>query len=267
MMTRRIHYSTALAQGQGILPECFTLFDAWEPGMSVKTLFEAARTQNLLSTSSDRRLRNLVVEAFGSRFLNAPHDEAAPSLKRVFHSRASARLKMEVVFLYVVRQHGIFYDFLTQCYWPAVRAARPQLNPAEVAPMIDLGLVEGKLKRDWSAATRKRVATYLFGTALDFELLRQPKRGVKKVSAWSPQEGTLLYLAYDLHFLGLSDDEVIAADEWAAFGLERSDVIQYLQRLEAKGHLHIQDTGRLCRIEWHYPTRDTLIDALLRRKN
>lgn len=264
-MTRRKHYSTALTQAQGIIDETLRLFEIWEPGNSIQQLFEIARAQGALGVDSERRLRNIVVEGFGSRFLREPHLDATASLKRLFLGSKSPRLVGEVILLYALRQHGIFFDFLAQIYWPAIRASGTSIETSEVGTLIDRGRVEGKLENDWSPSVRKRVSSYVLGVAKDFHLVVQPARGSWRLESWHPQEDTLLYLAYDLHFLGLSDDQVILADEWRAFGLERPDVILFLNRFQTNGHLLVQDSGVLCRIDWTYPNRESLIDVLLRQ--
>lgn len=264
-MTRRKHYSTALAQAQGIVEESLRLFEIWEPDINAAQLLELARCQGTLGVESERRLRNIVMEGFGSRFLRKPHLEAAPSLKRLLLASHSPRLVREIILLYALRQHGIFFDFMVCCYWTAIKAPGSSINISEITALIDRGRIEGKLQNDWSESVRRRVSSYVLGIAKDFELVAQPSRGSWRLQSWYPQENTLLYLAYDLHFLGLSDDQVIDADEWRAFGLERPDVVMYLQRFQTNGHLLVQDSGILCRIDWKYTNRNTLIDVLLRQ--
>ena len=228
MERRRSHFSTSLAQAQGIIPECVHLFEYWEEGMPVKELFELVRSQGVLDSDSDRRTRNIVV-------------------------------------LYALRQHGIFFDFMVEVYWPAIRAGRLTLDKSEILDLIDRGRIEQKLPNDWTESVRKRVGSYVLGIAHDFELLGDSSRGSRPIDHWVPSDGLILDLVYDLHFLGLADDEVIAADEWQCLGLEREDVIAYLNRLDQRGHLTIQDSGILCRIDWKYRERSELNDALLRR--
>jgi len=136
-----------------------------------------------------------------------------------------------------------------------------------VQGLIDRGRATGNLEKPWSESTQKRVTSYVMGTAADFDLLTPSKAGKRSVNSWRPTEQTILYLAYDLHFLGLSDGEVVAADEWQIFGFARADVIAHLSRLEDKGHLTVQDSKRVCRIEWKYKDRNKLNHAILGRKN
>jgi len=90
----------------------------------------------------------------------------------------------------------------------------------------------------------------------------EPARGERPILRWRPFDKTLLYLAYDLHFLGFSDDEIVDSEHWSLVGLNRQDVTDCLRRLQIDDHLIVQDTGHLCRIQWKYPNRKNLIDVL-----
>jgi hypothetical protein len=262
-MSRREHYSTALAQSQGIVSECLSLFEIWDSSMSLAQLFEVVRSTNVLNMDSERRLRNIVIEGFGSRFLREPYLEAAPSLKEILTHGKDLSLLKQIVFLYAIRQHGIFFDFLTDEYWPAVRAGGSSIRTSDIQLLIDRGLVSGRLEKNWSESVRKRVSSYVLGIATDFDLLAASRTGDRPILSWSPHDSLILYLTYDLHFMGASDDEVANSPEWQAIGLQREDVTLYLNRLQNQGHLIAQDTGHLCRIDWKYTSREELAHVII----
>jgi len=162
-MMRRAHYSTALAHAQGVFSECLTLFEVWEDGMSPADLFERVRRMNALNISSERRVRNVVLEGFTSRYLRKPHDEAAPALKTLFSQGKDIPFLEQINLIYLARQHGIVFDFIAEVYWPAVRAARKGIDTADVGRLIDRGLIEGRLKKRWSSSVRERVIGYVLG--------------------------------------------------------------------------------------------------------
>lgn len=262
-MSRREHYSTALGQSQGITAECLSLFELWQEGMSAQQLFDIVQSSNALGMDSERRLRNVVLEGYGSRFLRQPYLQAAPSLKFIFSHNRDHTLLNQLIFLYALRQHGIFFDFLSDEYWPAVRANRKMIRKSDIELLIDSGIVSGRLKKHWSESVKKRVSSYVLGIASDFGFLGKPRTGERPILLWSPHEHLILYLAYDLHFLRASDDEVVNAPEWKALGLLREDVTLYLHRLQSQSHLIAQDTGHLCRIDWKYQTREELSHVLI----
>jgi hypothetical protein len=262
-MIHRSYYSTALAQSQGIVPECLTLFELWEPGMSAAQLFEATWTANALNLDSERRLRNVVLEGFGSRFLRETFIESVPYIKELVLKSSDMTFVNQLILLYALRQHGIFFDFLTEEYWPAIRNGGVTLDTSDPQLLIDRALVTGKLQKSWSDATRERVGGYVLGIAADFDLLGPNKKGRRDILPWTLNETMVLYLAYDLHFLGASDDEVVTSADWAPLGLLREDVSLYLNRLQTRDHLITQDTGHLCRIDWKYTSREELNHVIL----
>jgi len=262
-MSRREHYSTALAQAQGITSECLALFELWQKDMTAHQLFEFVQASNALGLDSERRLRNIVIEGFGSRFLREPYTQAAPSLKFILGHSPDHNLLKQLILLYALRQHGIFLDFLTEEYWPAVRANRKTVRRSDISLLIDSGTVSGRLKKNWSESVKARVSGYVLGIAEDFDFVGKHRSGERPILLWSPHDRLILYLAYDLHFLGASDDEVADAAEWQALGLLREDVTLYLHRLQSQSHLIAQDTGHLCRIDWKYKTREELSHVLI----
>lgn len=263
-MIRRTHYSTALAQSQGVFNETITLFELWKDGMGANDLFERARAQNILGAASERRLRNIVIEGFASRYLREPIVEAAPTLKALFCSSANTQLLQQLNLLYTARQHGILFDFIQHEYWSKVAVGAATVSPKDIAVLIDKGMLTGKLEKNWSSSTRERVCGYVLGAAHDLGLLGPSKAGQRSIAHWRPLDELLVYLAYDLHFYGFSDDEVVASEEWQLLGLSRNDVSDSFSRLQSAGHWISQDTGHLIRIEWTYKNRKELIDALNR---
>lgn len=261
-MIRRAHYSTALAQAQGIFSETLTLFDLWEEGMAANDLFEKARAQNVLGSASERRLRNIVIEGFASRYLRQPVQEAAPTLKALFCASAHTPFLQQLNLLYTARQHGILFDFIKDEYWAKVAVGAPSVLAKDVGVMIDKGLLTGKLEKNWSPSVRERVSGYVLGTAADLGLLGASRAGRRPIEYWRPLDELQVYLAYDLHFYGFSDDEIVASEEWQLLGLSRNDVSESISRLQQGGHWIAQDTGHLIRIEWNYKTRKELINAL-----
>ena len=262
-MSRREHYSTALALSQGITSECLSLFEIWQEGMNTTQLFKVVQSTNALGLDSESRLSHVVKEGFGSRFLREPYIQAAPSLKTILTQGQDLRLLNQIILLYALRQHGIFFDFLIDEYWPAVRAGRQSIRKSDILLLIDRGLVSGRLNKPWSKSMRTRVSSYVLGIAEDFDFVGKSRSGERPIISWSPHDFLVLYLAYDLHFMGASDDEVASSPEWQALGLQREDVTLYLNRLQNQGHLIAQDTGHLCRIDWKYQTREELSYVLV----
>ena len=92
----------------------------------------------------------------------------------------------------------------------------------------------------WSAGSARSVGSYLFRI--------------------SPI--TAAYLAYDLHFEGVSDGSLAAHADWQLFGMTREDVIDELKKLSLRGLFIIQAAGEVVRISWKQPTMEAACNVI-----
>lgn len=74
----------------------------------------------------------------------------------------------------------------------------------------------------------------------------------------------MVFLAYELHISGESEEQIPKHRDWRLFGLMPADVIGLLEISAAQGHLFLQQSGAILRIEWHYPDMEGVIDAITR---
>jgi hypothetical protein len=70
------------------------------------------------------------------------------------------------------------------------------------------------------------------------------------------------YLAHELHFRGISDNALLAHEDWQLFGLAREDVLNEVKRLSLMGLLIVQAAGDVIRISWKQPNMETLCDVI-----
>jgi hypothetical protein len=73
---------------------------------------------------------------------------------------------------------------------------------------------------------------------------------------------TANYLAHELHFRGLSDDDVIEAEDWKLFGYSRLDTIKHLERLSFQGYFILQNSGEIIKINWSYKNMEEFTHAI-----
>ena len=75
---------------------------------------------------------------------------------------------------------------------------------------------------------------------------------------------TAVFLAYELHFGRAEDDAIVRHRDWGLFGLSPADVISSLDKAATQGHLFVQHSGSVLRVEWKYQTMEEMLDALAR---
>lgn len=253
-------YTAQLQAGLGLIEETLLLLDLWHPSMDSAALARAALDSGRFASRSARRLRNLVSEGFGPRYLV---DKGAPArLLKVLHPHLTRREFEQLLFLYTCRAHAILADFVREVYWPAYAAGRSTLDNQEAQLFVIRANQNGKTTTPWSESTIKRAAGYLTGCCADFGLLERGVRKERRILPYrlEPRVGALL--AYELHFAGLGDNRLIAAPDWALFGLAPEDVLAELKQLALQGQLIVQTAGSVTQISWPFKTMDEVSNAV-----
>ena len=79
-----------------------------------------------------------------------------------------------------------------------------------------------------------------------------------------PTDRTIVFLAYDLHFVGSTDAGVVDHQAWTLFGLTRREVASPLDRLSGERWWLAQIAGSVVRITWKHASMEEVADALAR---
>ncbi|ETX04774.1 BrxA family protein [Candidatus Entotheonella palauensis] len=253
-------YTSQLGAGLGLVEETGILLEIWRPGMDAASLYQAALNSGGFPNISARRLKNMVVECFAPRYLV---DAGAPAqhLKKLGSALTSSELA-QLLLLYTCRANRILADFIRQSYWDRYMAGHDTMSNQDARAFVKQALHDGKTRKCWSDNMVKRVSSYLTGCCADYGLLEKGRKSSRKMLPFRLENKVAAYLAYDLHFAGLGDNRVIGHEDWALFGLDRSDARNELKRLSLKGYMIIQAAGDVSRISWHYPTMEALTDVI-----
>ena len=258
-MSQQRYYTTQLQAGLGLLDETRQLLEVFQPGMRSSQLYEAALASGLFPLVTARRLRNIVAECFAPRYLRDP--SVAGHLKALSGCLTNAELN-QLFFLYTARATRILADFIREVYWPRYSAGRNDLDLADALGFITHGIREGKTQKPWSETTIKRMSSYLLGCCADYGLLTTTGRNERSIAAYRMLPKVAAYLAYDLRFSGLGDNQLVASPDWALFGLERADVRDQLKRLSLQGLIIFQAASDVVHIGWTHKSMEELIDVI-----
>jgi hypothetical protein len=253
-------YTTQLAAGSGIVTESRLLLDLWSEDMSAADLYQVALKSGRFPTMSARRLRNLVIEGFGPRYLTGSGRPAA-LLKRLTE-RLSNRELDQLMFLFTCRAQAILADFVIAVYWPAYAVGRTALTNDETRAFVRRASDEGSTTRPWSPEMIERVAGYITRALGDFALLEPGIKKTRRILAYRLEPRVAAILAYELHTAGQPDNALIRHPDWLLFGLEPVDVLAELKRLSRKGLFIVQHAGDVTRIAWQHDTIEDAADAI-----
>lgn len=252
-------YTTQLQAGLALIEETRLLLGLYELSMSTRDLSEKALASGLFPLVSARRLHNIVSECFAPRLLRRPG--TAASLKRLAGSLTRQEFS-QLLFLHTARANLILDEFIRQQYWQHYSAGRDSLSLDDARQFVLAGVREGKTQKSWSDTTIKRVSSYLVGCCADYELLSANTRGPRRILPFRILPKVAAYLAYDLKFQGLGDNQIVGHSDWQLFGLEREDVREEFKRLSLQGFLIMQSAAEVTHISWTHKHMDEVIDVL-----
>jgi hypothetical protein len=253
-------YTVRLGAGLGVIEETKVLLDLWEEGMHGGDLVTLAVRSGLFPAMSARRVRNLVIECFAPRYLS---NNAIPaSLLKALSPHVSQREVEQLMFVYTCHANPILADFVRQVYWPAYASSRATLSNDDARQFVISANQRGKTTTPWSERTIRNVAGYLTGCCADFGLLDQGRRIVRRILPYELQQRVAILLAYELHFSGFGDNQVLTHEDWALFGLAPGDVLAELKRMALKGFVIVQTAGSAIKVHWPYATLGEVLDGI-----
>jgi hypothetical protein len=253
-------YTAQLQAGLGLIPETQVLLQLWEQGMSAPDLYRRALESGHFPMMTARRLRNLVVEGFAARYLREG-DAPARYMKILLPTLTSAELQ-QLCLLLTCRSQSIVRDFIHQVYWVRYAAGDRELLNETARLFIERAIDHGRMIKPWSEETIGRIAGSLTGCCADYGLLESGARRKRRFLNIRLLDKIAVYLAYDLHFQGLSDQTLLHHEDWQIFGLEASDVLAELKRLSLEQWFIVQSGGQLVRIGWKYKSMEALCHVL-----
>ena len=258
-MSQPRYYTTQLQAGLGLLEETRQLLQVYQPGMSASQLYEAALASGRFPLVTARRLRNIVAECFAPRYMRDPH--VAARLKSLVDRFTAAELN-QLLFIYTARANLVLADFVREVYWARYSAGRNDLQLEDARTFVANSVREGKSQKPWSETTIKRISSYLMGCCADYGLLTTTGRNQRSIAAYRILPKVAAYLAYDLKFSGLGDNQIVSSSDWDLFGMERADVRDQLKRLSLQGLLIFQAASDVVHIGWTYKSMEELIDVI-----
>lgn len=258
-MSQPRYYTTQLQAGLGLLEETRLLLQVYQPGLSASQLYEAALASGRFPLVTARRLRNIVAECFAPRYMRDPH--VAARLKSLVDRFTTAELN-QLLFIYTARANLVLADFVREVYWARYSAGRNDLQLEDARTFVANSVREGKTQKPWSETTIKRISSYLMGCCADYGLLTTTGRNQRSIAAYRILPKVAAYLAYDLKFSGLGDNQIVSSSDWDLFGLERADVRDQLKRLSLQGLLIFQAASDVVHIGWTYKSMEELIDVI-----
>ncbi|MGA2226200.1 MAG: BrxA family protein [Syntrophobacteraceae bacterium] len=254
-------YTTELAKGQALIPETLTLLEVWQPGMITPELVGKVLAKGVLSKATALRTKDLVNRAFAHRYL-VHDDRPAIYLKRLLQHSLTSKQLSQVFLIHTARANAVLHDFIVEVFWPRYAAGVTHLRKQDALEFLESAVNRGCIPQRWSPPLNDRVARYLLKCLEDFRLLGPMHKGQREMLPFGIASLTTLYLAHELHFSDLSDNQILEHVDWQLFGMERQDVVRELKRVSFGGHFIVQYSGEILRIAWKHKNMEECLDAI-----
>jgi hypothetical protein len=103
-------YSSELIKGTGLVTETMTLLSVYN-GQDKNTFLTYVLDNNLLSTSSEQRAKDIVKRVFFKRYVN-PDPQLAFHLKAIRAKGQPMKQMKQLLFLHTARVTPVLYDFI-----------------------------------------------------------------------------------------------------------------------------------------------------------
>jgi len=253
-------YSTRLSAGLGLVAETNRLLELWQPGMTTPALLKVAMGAGAFPSVSARRLRNIVIEAFGPRFL-VEGGQPARFLKTV-QGRIGAADFRHLLLVYTCRANPVLADFIREVYWTRYAAGQDTVLKDDAHTFVNRAVADGKTRLRWSDKNILRVSQYLLGACADFGLVGGMRNAGRVILPFRITPVVASFLAHDLHFHRLGDNAVAQHAEWMLFGLHPGDILNELKRLASKGQIIFQSAAGIIHVAWKCKSMEELPDVL-----
>ena len=257
-------YTARAIKATGLLEETLILLRAWRPGEPPVDLLRRARDEGLLGKATAARAEDVVSRVFNHRFLDAPLP-AASSVRVLLLKRGVGPWFKDICLLQSARADVVVREAVTVFLSGLRQEGRLMLDTATMQDFLRGQENAGRMERPWSPTVVRRVAQHVLGQLTDYGALSTPRRhGVRTVMDYRPTMIALAWLAYDLHFKGWTDPEVISHPDWAVFQLSLGEVRDTLLHLAGPGLWDLQIAGSVTQFSWACSTMEEAIDAIAR---
>jgi len=265
VLTSSPRYSARAIKATGLVEETKALLRVWTPGESTAELRRRVREQALLGKATASRSDDVVSNVFNQRFL-AGKRPAAPHLKRLLQEKGPGRWFTDLCLLYAARADVVLRE--TVSVYAAYRRTthREYVDTPSLVRFLEDQEAAGRMARPWAATVKTRVAQHVLRQMTDFGLAGPNRRGLRDLLPFEPTGLAVAWLAYDLHFQGCSDLEVLSHPDWLVWTLAETHLRERMARLAGPNLWEIQAAGSVAQITWMCSSMEEVLDVLARNE-
>jgi hypothetical protein len=251
-------YNIDLCKGTGLIQESMVLLDVYDKSISKQQFVEKVIKENSLAKKSDKRIKDIVETGFYKRYVNSNKDIPL-YLSKLKDNYISLSVIQQIFLIYTSRANLILFDFITDKYWKEINSGVIVFKNNYAKEFLN-EIMKHNFILKWSESTQNKMSSYLMSSLVDFKFIEKNSRVVPVFI----NDITANYLLHELHFNGLSDEDIIMAEEWKIFGLNKNEIIDIVHKISLTGIFLFQYSGDLFKINWKYQTMNEFIDGIIK---
>jgi hypothetical protein len=251
-------YNIDLCKGTGLIQESMVLLDVYDKTISKQQFVEKVIRENFLAKKSDKRIKDIVEIGFYKRYVNS-NKEIPIYLSKLKDNYISLSVIQQIFLIYTSRANLILFDFIKDKYWNEINAGEIVFKNNYAKNFLN-EIMKHNFNLKWSESTQNKMSSYLMSAIVDFKFIE--KNG--KVVPVFINDITANYLLHELHFNGLSDEDIIMAEEWKIFGLNKNEIIDIIHKISLTGIFLFQYSGDLFKINWKYQSMNEFINGIIK---
>jgi hypothetical protein len=251
-------YNIDLCKGTGLIQESMVLMDVYDKSISKQQFLEKVIRENFLAKKSDKRIKDIVETGFYKRYVNTNKDIPL-YLSKLKDNYISLSVIQQIFLIYTSRANLILFDFIKDKYWKEINSGVIVFKNNYAKEFLN-EIIKHNFILKWSESTQNKMSSYLMSSLVDFKFIEKNGRVVPVFI----NDITANYLLHELHFNGLSDEDIIMAEEWKIFGLNKNEIIDIVHKISLTGIFLFQYSGDLFKINWKYQTMNEYIDGIIK---
>lgn len=240
-MINKKRYNTNLAKGTGLINETLELLSLVEDGDDKKTFLGRCLEMNSLGKSTEKRTKDIISLVFFDRYW---HGNVPQDLQEIRNQGFGLEGMKQLFLVYTARANLILKDFIIENF---SHKAKLRVSHIDSLEFINNAITEGKAV-PWSENIRKRVSSYLISCCKDFGLIDSQGQ----ITVFYPQAFVVNHFIHELHFSGLSDNQILENDTWSILQLTKDETLREIEKISFNGTFIYQYSGELLRLSWKY---------------
>ena len=243
MTTRKRKFSTRLIRKGALIEETYAIFRKWNLSIPFRENIQNIRESNSIGAANQKWLHEILA-TLSSRF--EKHETIEPLVLLAKKNLSIDKWKACLLW-HIGNFDAIYYRFATEWLFPQYREGAYLIRTEDALPFVRT-ITNGRISSGGKLSEYGvlRAARDLLKMASDFGLLEGKVR--KRFASYHLPREAFIYVLHGLSEAGFSTSQILSANDWWLFLLDRDDVERELFRLHQYKVLEYHVAGSMTQL-------------------